>query len=132
MASIAAQAAAKKVSEIVSTGGLVNMSSVLKDCGYSDSVCRSPTRVTRSQSFQTAITPVQDTLQVLAHKILAEMDKKMKNASFRDLVYGFDVISKNIMLLKGRATEVQYGANIELTDAEKKKIEMLLRDIPVD
>lgn len=112
MGSINAQRAALKVSETIRKGERVRIGKILRDTGYSDETANSPTLVTRTKSYRTALAleqkPLIEGLQREINEIKAAMGRKNKDEEeYRTLVGSLDILTKNYQLLSGGATERQ-------------------------
>lgn len=120
MTSIMAQEVAKEVISKVRKGQRPVLGKIIKSKGYSDSISKSPTKVTRTDTYKEAIEPVVASMERQRQRILKELDNKdLTKERFRDLVEGMDKLTKNIQLLSGGATEniTQPIANIFIKNA---------------
>jgi hypothetical protein len=117
----------KAITELVANGGSV--ASAMRKAGYSARTARNPKKLTETRVYKDAVEPIVEALESERWAIFEQMQKTRSRANYGTLVHGLDVVSKQIQLLRGKPTGIQFGAHVELTDAEKKKIEMLFRDI---
>jgi hypothetical protein len=128
MASLTAKALAKEISENLGRpkGERLSLGALLLKHGYSESVSKTPSIVTRTKSFQDAIEPLVSELELERDEIIKEMKGKRKAANYSTLVIALDIVSKNLQLLKGKPTSIQFGAHVDLTPEEKLKLDKLL------
>lgn len=104
--SINAQSVARDVTERVRKGQKVVIGEILRKRGYSESVSKSPTKVTKTESFQEAISPVVQAMVSERDRIIKAMaEQKLSKVKYRDLTDAVDKLTKNIQLLTGGATD---------------------------
>jgi len=112
MGSINAQMSAIKVSETIRKGKKVILGDILKENGYSDATANSPSLVTKTKSYMTALElekrPLLEGLQREINEIKQAMANKDKSKEeYRTLVGSLDIVTRNYQLLSGGATERQ-------------------------
>ncbi len=109
MTSINAQEVAKDVLDKVRKGQRPILGEIIKKRGYADSISKSPTKVTETDSYKEVIeenkNPVIEQLEEERQAILLRMKKTRNKAKYRDLTYSLDVVTKNHQLLTGGKTE---------------------------
>ena len=94
-----------------------SLTEIMLMAGYSESTARQQSSVLAG--VQTKLDPIVTRATELRDKTMAYMtDGKFKKTGLSTLVYMFDIFTKNIELLSGRATERNYS----LTDEERDKI----------
>lgn len=121
MASLNARAVALEVLKTVENGGKVNHRSLLLKHGYSDKVSRNPHRVTTTKSYMAVMKNVTGAMEKERARILDTMMKKDISAEkYSTLVQSADIITKNIQLLSGKATE-NVAMVIEVSEAIANK-----------
>lgn len=90
MATFKQQLAFRKLSENISKSGKkpLNLGSALRAAGYSESVCRSPQRVTETKGWTELLEQYfPDNLVLIKHKQLLESDNNRVVASAIDMAY---------------------------------------------
>ena len=105
MASINAKQVAKEVLKKVRKGGKVKLGKIIRKAGYSKSVSKSPTKVTRTKTYKKEMKPIVDQLITERRRAIQALKGKIGKAKYRDLVDGVDKLTKNIQLLSGGDTE---------------------------
>ena len=106
MASENAKNVAKKVSETIRKGKLVNLGKIIKDQGYSKSTSESPQIVTETLSYQEEIKPILDQMiKERERAIKAMTEKDLTDVQYDKLSDVADKLTKNIQLLSGGETE---------------------------
>lgn len=105
MPSINAKLVAHDVQESIRKHQKVNMSKIIKERGYSESVAKRAVLVTQTQSFQEEIKPFLDHLIIERERARKSLTTKISKAKYRDLVDAIDKFTKNIQLLGGHPTE---------------------------
>jgi len=88
---------------MVENGG--NKGKALKSVGYSDAMCKTPNKVLESEGYKEARKPVLEQLESLRQQYIDQAVKTAAEASSGDSMRGVDIITKNIQLLGGGATE---------------------------
>jgi hypothetical protein len=109
MGSINAQQVAMKVSGNIRKGKKVVLAEIIKEVGYSPSIADSPSLVTNTQSYKTALAletkPLLEQLEQHRQKILNELaTRKLNKEEYRTLIGSLDIITRNTQLLSGGAT----------------------------
>lgn len=106
MASKNAELVAKDVLETIRNGKKINMGKIIKKHGYSDTVSKAPTKVTKTKTYQKAMKPVLEQLDGLIQKALKELSiKSLEGERFKDITSSLDLLIKNKQLLGGGSTE---------------------------
>lgn len=106
MASVNAETVANKVIERVRKGQKVKLGEIIKKQGYSDSVSTSPTKVTKTKSYQQIIKPVVIKLKNEIDRIQKELGKRiLSGEDYKVLTDALDKQIKNYQLLSGGDTE---------------------------
>lgn len=88
---------------MIASGG--NAGKALQKAGYSRSIQKNPHKVIQTKVFKKEIAPVVEQLKRERQRAIDYMIKKVKKATYRDLIDGMDKTTKNIQLLSGEATE---------------------------
>lgn len=124
MASQNAKMVAKKVSEKIGKGELINMGKILKEVGYSEATSKTPAIVTDTISFQQEIAPVVQRMERLRDKIIAEMDNKdLTEERFSTLSDSLRNMNHDVQLLSGKSTsKIAFNEYRNLTDEELRQI----------
>lgn len=121
MASLNATAVAHKVVEKVRKGEKVNLGKIILSQGYARGIATHPHKVTRTKSYKAVIQNVTGALEKERARIIETMSKKDLSAEkYGTLVQSADIITKNIQLLSGKATE-NVAMVIEVSEAIAKK-----------
>jgi hypothetical protein len=98
--------AVKKISENISKGKKVILGEILREVGYSESVCESPQRVTETKAFKEESKPIIDRWIKERDRITSYLETKdLTEEKYRDMVVSLDTLTKNIQLLSGGETE---------------------------
>jgi hypothetical protein len=106
MASLNVQRAVSKISEKVKKGEKVVYGQIMKEVGYSNSVCKHPQKLHTTKTYRRLMKPLLERLQDQIDSIVDAMNGKDKTQEdFRVLAYSLDVLVKNQQLLSGGATE---------------------------
>jgi hypothetical protein len=106
MASLNVQRAVSKISEKVKKGEKVIYGQIMKEVGYSKSVCEHPQKLHATKTYRKLMKPLLERLQDQIDSIVDAMNGKDKTQEdFRVLAYSLDVLVKNQQLLSGGATE---------------------------
>ena len=97
---------ARKVSESIRKGKLVNLGKIIKKSGYSEATSKSPTVVTNTKAYQEEIKPIVRQMERERQRIMTEMENKdLTKVQYEGLGRVFDAMTKNIQLLSGGVTE---------------------------
>jgi hypothetical protein len=97
---------AKRVSETIRKGELVNYGKIAKEVGYSDSTALKPNVITRSIAYQKSINeflPVAEKARQNAIDAIAK--RNMSKERLPSVVDAMDKLTKNIQLLSGKSTD---------------------------
>jgi hypothetical protein len=106
MGSVNARAVAHEVVEMVGKGLKVNYRSLLLKHGYSKSVANKSNKVTKTKSYMDIVNPAMKKIENIHMKSLQALEKKnLDKEKYRDLVFGVDILTKNIQLLSGKSTD---------------------------
>lgn len=121
MGSLNAKAVALDALKMVENGGKVNHRSLALKHGYSDKVSRNPDRITRTKSYKSIMIPALKSMEQERNDIMIAMRGKDKTSEkYATLVSSYDILTKNIQLLSGKATE-NVAMVIEVSEAIAKK-----------
>lgn len=128
MASISAKALAHEITENSRKpkGARLTLGALLLKHGYSVHTSRQPSRVIQTKSFQDEAAPHVERLKALRERIAKRMEATVDKASFGNLPYALHAVQEQIALLTGKPTSIQFGAHIDLTPEDEKKIRRLL------
>lgn len=127
MASINAQNVAKEVSENIRKGKKVKLGEIIKKNGYSESTSESPQRVTETESYKEAISPIVNEWVKERNRLTKELQSRdLSKERYETMMKSIDVITKNIQLLSGGNTE-KVGFDDGLTQEEKERLLGLLK-----
>lgn len=127
MASINAQNVAKEVSENIRKGKKVKLGEIIKRNGYSEQTSKAPQRVTETKSYKEATLPIVEAMMRERNRLLnALSEKNLTREKYRDMVDGFDKLTKNIQLLSGGATE---RSSVILDPDSEEKLNNAIRAI---
>jgi len=102
--SINAEAVANEVIDKVRKGKKINMGEILKSKGYSDSVSKIPSKVTKTKTYKETMVPVLEAMIRERDRALRLMESRVAMAEYGDLVTAADKLTKNIQLLSGKDT----------------------------
>lgn len=121
MASENAKAVAQEVLVRVRKGQKVVLGEIIKEQGYSESVSESPTKVTRTKTYQQEMASFTELLDKEITKIQLEMDKRdISQERYVELAKVLDTLYKNKQLSTGGSTENQ-TINISIDGALAKR-----------
>ncbi len=109
----------KKISENIRNKKVKNKGEILDESGYSKDVTKRPSQVYESKAVKEALKPLILQLEQERQAIIIELKKKRNKAMYNHLISGLDILTKNIQLLSGEATEKK---EIVLTDDLMDKI----------
>lgn len=124
-----ARAVAVEVVDKVGKGRKINLGEIIRDHGYSDSVSKSPAKVTRTKSYKNTILELLNSMQREAIQIVEIIGTKRNKASFRDLIDGMEKTVKGITLLQ-QSTPKNLGDEKPLPEDEKRLLlEVLSRNL---
>ncbi len=118
MASENAKAVAQEVIQKVRKGQRVQIGQIIKGKGYSESVSKSPTKVTRTKAYQDAVAPLLDQIEKERQRAISMLPKAIGKAKYRDLIDGIDKLTKNHQLLSGKSTSNVAVGYKNMTDDE--------------
>ncbi len=88
---------------LVANGG--NKAKAIRDAGFADITAKTPEKVFGSVALKPEVDKVVAKLESLRERALQRMAKMSGKASYRDAVYGVDILTKNHQLLTGGKTE---------------------------
>ena len=91
----------------------------LKEAGYSDIVCKSPTIVTESKGFKIASEPIIKKMEKAREKAMDRLLKTTDEATHSDSARTVDLMTKNIQLLGGKPTEIVAPSNEQVKKASE-------------
>lgn len=132
MASVNATAVAQKVIETIGKHRKVKIGEIVKQMGYSASVAKTPQLVTRTKSYQLAISPVLAKIEKERDRILLAMkEKDLSEEKYATLLAGLDILTKNAQLLGGKSTE-NIGIAIEISETLANKYKQVSNETPKD
>lgn len=121
MGSLNATAVAHKVAQCVMKGKKVNIGKIVREQGYSKSISLAPTKVTKTKTYMAIMQNVTGALEKERARIIEAMGRKDISAEkYGTLVQSADIITKNIQLLSGKATE-NVAMVIEVSEAIANK-----------
>lgn len=106
MASENAKAVAKEVIKRVRKGQKVKMGEIIENQGYSESVSKSPTKVSKTKSYQKEMKPVVNSLENIRNNLIIELEnrKDLSGERMKELVEMLNKLNHDIQLLSGGAT----------------------------
>lgn len=81
-----------------------NMYEMMLEAGYPETTARQQTEILKG--IEPELKTIADQMEEERQAIMLEMKKKRKKAQYHQLVSGADIMTKNIQLLKGKATEI--------------------------
>ncbi len=103
------------------------VSTAMRDNGYSDAYSKNPQQFKESNGVAALIDPLVKSLMMHRDDVLARMrqmlDEKSPDIGYSQLVSSFDILTKNIQLLTGRATG---RIGFAVTEEERKMIEDII------
>jgi len=106
MASENAKQVARDVLEKVRKSQKIVLGKIIRKRGYSESVSKRPSRVTKTKSYQVVIKPILSQLEKLRQRILDALEKKkLPKERFKDLTDSLAKINHDIQLIGGKDTE---------------------------
>ena len=105
MGSDNARAVARKVVKQITEGKKVRKCAIIKSQGYSQSIAEHPHKVTNTKSYIDEISKTVDKLTVERDRAIGYLPKRIKKASYSNLITGIDILTKNTQLLSGHSTE---------------------------
>lgn len=107
MASIDAENVAKEVSETLGKGEKVILGEIIRKHGYADSTSETPSNVTNTKSYQEVIKPIVNRWIKERERLTTELEgRNLTEEKYETVVKSIDLITKNIQLLSGGATDV--------------------------
>lgn len=102
--------------------GNQSMRSMMLEAGYAPSYADNPQKLTATPAFQAIISPVIVNMEKARDLAVSAMIAKTDKASYGELARGVDVLSKNVELLSGRATQRSESAVAHLSTEELIKL----------
>lgn len=105
MSSKNAEKVAKKVLENLGKGKKINLGKIARESGYADNTADNPKNITETKTYQDAIKPIVEQLEVERQRAIKRLSKTINKAKYRDLMDAIDKLTKNIQLLNGGKTE---------------------------
>lgn len=112
------------IKRIVAKGSKESLAKIMVEAGYSAKTARAPQKLTESRGFKLEAIPLIKRLEQARDKAIERMGKTLDKATYRDTAYSIDVLTKNLQLLTGGATENQLVINISKEIADKNKLEL--------
>lgn len=116
-----ARAVAREVIKQVERGGKSFITTIAPKKGYSKRTAASG-KIQKTKSYQSVIKPLLVRLEEERDAIIKRLKKTRSKAKYRDLIDGFDKITKNYQLLSGGNTERVLNINISEEIARKNDI----------
>lgn len=128
MGSINAQRVAKKVSETIEKGQLVDLGDIIASSGYTKMTSLSPALVTNTISYKKALELETRPLIAGIQKEISRIKDALATKDYtqeetRVLAGTLDILSKNFQLLQGSLPST---TPINLTDEQKQNLRNLL------
>ena len=105
MGSIAAKAVGQEVIETLGKSRKVVLGRIARKHGYSLHTADTPKNITNTKSYQAVVLPLVTKLELERNEIIERLKVTRGKAKYRDLIDGFDKITKNLQLITGGATE---------------------------
>lgn len=116
MASLNAKAVAMEVIETIGKGKKVNHGEIIRKHGYSKSISISPEKVVNTKSYQSVISQALGKMENVRNKALIALEKRdMTKEKATTLITAVDIMTKNVQLLNGRATD-NVAINVEISE----------------
>lgn len=120
MGSINATIFARKISDTLRQGKIVNRRKLAKESGYKDSVASSPTLITNTKSFKVAFALEQKDIVEKIDRDIARVQealgsKNLKKEEAKTLTTMLDTFIKNKQLLSGGST-ANIGISIAISE----------------
>ncbi len=92
------------------SGDIRTMTEIMIIAGYSRTTANQQTRTLKG--IKEKLEPIVNQMKAQSQGMIKRLDKTIDKAGFRDLVSGVDIMTKNIKLLSGDATEnIKYEWN---------------------
>jgi len=105
MSSQDAKSVAKEVIETLGKGKKVVLGKIITKHGYSKKTAWNPKNITNTKSYKDVVDPFVKAMETERERMLTAISKKnLSKEKTRDLVDGFDKLTKNIQLLNGGKT----------------------------
>ena len=119
----AATAVAQDVLQEVRKGKIPNKGKIIRKHGYSLSVSKAPTKVTKTKAYKAVVEPVAIRWEKERERITQKMEQtELDVVQYRDLAKVLDTLTQNIQLLTGGATaNVATKVLVEFIDAKDNK-----------
>jgi hypothetical protein len=115
-----AKAVARDVSESIRKGKKVNLGQIAQKHGYSKTTSERPSLITETKSYQNEIKPFVEQLRKEQQRLFNSIQlKDLDEMQYESAVRSLDILTKNIQLLSGGATEKII--NIEISQEIKDK-----------
>lgn len=106
MASVNAEAVAKDVLQKVRNGQKVKLGEIILENGYSEVVSESPTKVTKTKSYQKVMQPFVEQMEKERQRLMSEISiRDLSSEDYKTMVEAIDKLTKNIQLMSGGVTE---------------------------
>jgi len=84
----------------------ISKGKILKEAGYSNAIVTHPERVFKSKGYKEAAEPLINQMKKERQRLLANMRlRDLDKQQYGDVARTFDMLTKNIQLLGGDATE---------------------------
>ena len=121
MASLNATAVAHKVVEKVRKGEKIKMGEIILSQGYGRGIATHPHKVTRTKSYMAVMQNVVGAMEKQRARMLEAIgNKELSKEKLATLSSSLDILTKNIQLLSGKATE-NVAMVIEVSEAIANK-----------
>jgi len=107
MGSIDAENVAKEVLETLGSGEKVILGEIMRKNGYADNTADNPLNVTETKSYQAVIKPVVKRWEKERERLTTELESRdLTDERYETIIKAIDLITKNIQLLSGGATDL--------------------------
>lgn len=114
----------KALTNMVANGG--NLAKAMRDAGYSARTARSPQKLTNQPEFKKEALSFIQKLEKERDRLIEAISKKnLGKVQYEGAVRSVDLITKNMQLLSGNATE-RSEVNIENKDKVKNAIKGII------
>ena len=121
MSSLKATTMATKVLENLRSKKPKTLGQIALESGYSKAMSTTPSQITRTKAYIEAIKPIVPQIEAERQRVMNAMGKKdLKKEKYSVLLSGADILTKNIQLLSGKATE-NVAIKIEISEALANK-----------
>lgn len=95
----------EKTIETLNNNKPLNKAKILENVGYSKNITKTPSQVYNTQYVKNELSKVINKLKENRDEAIGMLSKKIKKAQYNHIITGVDVLTKNIELLSGNATE---------------------------